>query len=161
MADENSEVTREMAVCLALYSTMNSTLQLYRELLEPWGLTYQQYLALSVVNSTEDVSPGLISETLGMDSSTVAGILKRLERDGFIERSTSEHDRRRVSITATARAKQTLTETAGLGRCVAEAMSIDRAQATDLLALLHQLRTGVTEFALPDPSARKALIATP
>ena len=36
-------------LCFALYSASRKTTRTYRELLEPWNLTYPQYLVLYVL----------------------------------------------------------------------------------------------------------------
>lgn len=153
MSTEKMPDARESAICFAVYSTMHATLQLYRDLLEPWGLTYQQILVMSVVWGEDDVTPGRLAEALMLDSSTVAGLLKRLERDGLVERTADAADRRRVRITPTARSREILQQTGGLAACVAQAMSLSVSEAQTLLDLLHKMRSGVSEFARPDSGA--------
>src|SRR5690606_25686773 len=115
----------DLAVCFALYSTMHMALNLYRDLLKPWGLTYQQVLVLSAVLNDEKATPGRIAESLMVDSSTVSGLLKRLERDGLIRRDIDPQERRRVLVNPTERALEIFSEVGSIKECIQFAMALD------------------------------------
>ena len=57
-------VTLEDSVCFAVYSAAQATVQLYRDLLAPWGVTYQQLLVLGILWRDESTSPGRIADEL-------------------------------------------------------------------------------------------------
>ncbi|GAB3597134.1 MarR family winged helix-turn-helix transcriptional regulator [Microbacterium tumbae] len=137
------------AVCLALYSAMNATVQLYRDLLSPWGLTYQQLMVLGVLWEGSEATPGRIAEVLMLDSSTVAGLLKRLEAAGLVQRGADPEDHRRVRVTATEASRQIAEELGWLEACLAEAIGLDRAHAHDLVGRLHALRESVVGYRRP------------
>ena len=138
--------TLESSVCFALYSSMQSTLQLYRDLLEPWGLTYQQLMVLAVVWERGEVSPGELAETLCLDASSVSGLVGRLERLGYLQRETRPSDRRSVRVTATAHAMQVRSELGHLERCVAEAMQVTPADAEAVVSTLRSLRRSMLSY---------------
>jgi MarR family transcriptional regulator, organic hydroperoxide resistance regulator len=137
------------AVCLALYSAMNATVQLYRDLLAPWGLTYQQLMVLGILWQETDVTSGRIARVLMLDSSTVAGLLKRLESAGLVRREADAGDRRRVRVVATDRSLEIAGELGWLESCLAEAIALSPAQAADLVARLHALRESVIRAPRP------------
>ncbi len=156
--------TLESSVCFALYSSLQTTLGLYRELLAPWGLTYQQLLVLAIVWERGEVAPGVLADELCLDPSSVSGLLGRMERAGLVRREHDAADRRAVRVTPTERSLDIRAELGHLERCVTDAMQITRADAETLVASLHSLRTtvraydarGVTAEALasrPIPSA--------
>ena len=66
-------VTLEDSVCFAVYSAAQATVQLYRDLLAPWGVTYQQLLVLGILWRDESTSPGRIADELHLDASTITG----------------------------------------------------------------------------------------
>lgn len=143
------------AVCLALYSAMNATVQLYRDLLAPWGLTYQQLMVLGVLWQESEARPGRIAEVLMLDSSTVAGLLKRLEAAGLVHRGTDPEDLRRVRVTATDRSREIAAELGWLEACLAEAIDLNQQQARDLVERLHALRGSVAGFRRPNVPAQQ------
>jgi len=143
------------AVCLALYSAMNATVQLYRDLLAPWGLTYQQLMVLGVLWQEDEGTPGRIAHALMLDSSTVAGLLKRLEAAGLVRRDADAGDRRRVRVVATDASRAIAGELGWLESCLAEAIALTPAQAEDLVRRLHALRASVTAYPRPQAGARR------
>lgn len=133
-------------LCHALYSAAQSTVQLYRDLLEPWDLTFQQLLVLGAVWKNGTTTPGEISEALRLDSSSVAGLLRRMQAAQLIERTTDPSDRRRVHVTATERSLGIRDELGWLEECVAGALGMTRNQAGNLIDQLHALRASVDAF---------------
>jgi len=148
--------TLESSVCFALYSSMQTTLQLYRDLLEPWGLSYQQLMVLAVVWELGEVSPGRLADALCLDASSVSGLVGRLERMGYLQREHSSSDRRSVRVTATAHAYAVRGELGHLERCVSDAMQITRADAEAVVATLQSLRSSMLGY-----DARAAVAAVP
>ena len=138
--------TLESSVCFALYSSMQTTLQLYRELLEPWGLTYQQLMVLAVVWERGEVSPSELAETLCLDASSVSGLVGRLERLGYLQRETRSSDRRSVRVTATAHALKVRGELGHIEQCVAEAMQVTPADAEAVVSTLRALRRSMLGY---------------
>ncbi|UNX53826.1 MarR family transcriptional regulator [Georgenia sp. TF02-10] len=151
MSGEERDERLSEAVCLALYSAMNATLQLYRDLLAPWGLTYQQLMVLAVLWEHEEATPGRIAETLMLDSSSVAGLLNRLERAGLVSREVDPDDRRRVRVRATPDSQEVRGQLGWLEDCLTQAMDLDPGAAHELVARLSGLRETVSTF--PRPAA--------
>ena len=88
-------------MCFAVYSAAQATVQLYRDLLAPWGVTYQQLLVLGILWRDESTSPGRIADELHLDASTITGLVNRLEAAGLVIRSRPAGDRRTVMVTGT------------------------------------------------------------
>ncbi|MDE0547626.1 MarR family winged helix-turn-helix transcriptional regulator [Microbacterium sp. C7(2022)] len=147
------------AVCLALYSTANATLQLYRDLLAPWGLSYQQLMVLIVLWEEEVATPGHLADTLMLDSSSVAGLLRRMQRDGLIERSTDAADRRRVLVTATAAGHALRDQLGPVAECLGEAVPLDERSAAELISQLDTLRASLVAYERPAAASLTAHVA--
>lgn len=152
MSETHSAARRNEAVCLALYSTMNATLQLYRDLLSPWGLSYQQLMVLGLLWSEGEQTPGEISAALLLDTSSVAGLLSRMQSAGLVDRETSASDRRRVRVTPTDRSHEIAAELGWLEDCMTEAIDLRPDEAHELVTRLHDLRERVTAFPRPEQS---------
>lgn len=146
--------TVEDAVCFAVYSAAQATVQLYRDLLAPWGVTYQQLLVLGILWREGSTSPGRIATELHLDASTITGILNRLETAGLIERTRPAGDRRAVAVAATEASAELRTSVHRVLGCVADAMNLDQDAARSLIGTLHDLRDNMASA--DRPSLRSA-----
>ena len=61
---------------------------------EAHGLTPVQFAALSQVGQTPGVDQRTLAGSIGMDTSTIAGVIDRLEVRGLMQRNASPEDRR-------------------------------------------------------------------
>lgn len=89
-------------LCFALYAASNAMTRLYRDKLEPLGLTYPQYLVMLVLWEQDGMTVKSIGERLHLDSGTLTPMLKRMEQAGFVERRRDTADERQVAIYLTA-----------------------------------------------------------
>ncbi|KXK61392.1 MarR family transcriptional regulator [Micromonospora rosaria] len=95
-------------VCFALYAAQRALTDVYRPILDEFGLTYPQYLVLLVLWERDAAgdgrTPPTVSElgaALRLDSGTLSPLLKRLEVAGLVRRRRSTRDERRVEVTLT------------------------------------------------------------
>ena len=76
--------------------------QYSRSLVKDWGITVPQLLCLRAISEHPAApSPGSVARAVGVNGSTVTGILDRLEKRGLIRRERSSTDRRVVSLVLT------------------------------------------------------------
>jgi len=96
-------------LCFALYSASRAMTRTYAPLLEPLGLTYPQYLVLLVLWERDGLPVRELGARLALDSGTLTPLLKRLERQGLVERVRGADDERvvRIHLTAAGRALRT------------------------------------------------------
>lgn len=132
----NPKLKLENQLCFSLYATSKEVIKLYKPLLEPYGLTYTQYIALLVIWEHEAISVKALGRALYLDSGTLTPLLKKLEVQGLIERTRLKTDERTVVITPTPHGwqiQQAIT-------AVPEALICQLEQTTlDLRALKQQL----------------------
>lgn len=88
-------------LCFSVYAAGHAFNRLYRPLLDRLGLTYPQYLAMVVLWEGDDVTVGALGERLGLESSTLTPLLKRLEAMGLVSRARDARDERVVRIRLT------------------------------------------------------------
>ena len=93
-------------LCFALYAASRAMTARYRPILSELGITYPQYLALMVLWERETASVRELGEAIGMDYGTLSPIVKRLERDGFAQRTRRAEDERIVDVSLTARGRE-------------------------------------------------------
>lgn len=77
------------------------------------GVTSPQRLVLRIVGRFPGLPAGKLAQILHVHPSTVTGVLKRLERRGFIERRPDPRDGRRASLGLTPRGRALDVATAG------------------------------------------------
>lgn len=68
---------------------------------EAHGLTPVQYAALQAVSNAPGLDQRTLARTIGFDTSTMAGVIDRLEARGLMLRNASPTDRRVRRLTAT------------------------------------------------------------
>src|SRR5689334_10451806 len=61
---------------------------------EAHGLTPVQYAALNQVARTPGIDQRTLARSVGQDTSTIAGVIDRLESRGLMQRQSSPDDRR-------------------------------------------------------------------
>ena len=61
---------------------------------EAHGVTPIQYAALQAVHTAPGIDQRTLARAIGLDTSTVAGVVDRLEARGLMQRSASPEDRR-------------------------------------------------------------------
>lgn len=124
VADEN--LTLEVQICFALYSASRAVTARYRELLDPLGITYPQYLVLLVLWETGESTVNGLGERLALESGTLSPLLRRLETAGLVTRSRSVEDERvvRVALTPTGTQLRELATSIPEAICEATGLSI-------------------------------------
>ncbi|HWU47420.1 MAG TPA: MarR family winged helix-turn-helix transcriptional regulator [Humibacter sp.] len=132
-------VTDEM-VCFSLYAASRATTQAYRTLLEPWGLTYPQYLVLATLWIEGDQTVGSLGEHLQLDSGTLSPLLRRMEQNGLVQRDRRLPDERVVTVTIGERGRELRSELAHIPARIAAGTGLpDEHAAAALIDILHRL----------------------
>lgn len=116
-------------LCFAVYSAAHAFNRTYKPLLDPYGLTYPQYLVLLSLWEEDERTVKALGAALGLDSGTLSPLLKRLEASGYIRRARDRADERQVIVTLTGKGRA-MQEEAGAIR-----MEIGRASGCSLAAL--------------------------
>lgn len=103
-ADDTLKLDHQL--CFALYAASNAMTRLYRDRLEPLGLTYPQYLAMLVLWEQDGLTVKALGERLHLDSGTLTPMLKRMAQAGLLTRQRSEEDERQVAISLTPKGRE-------------------------------------------------------
>ncbi len=132
-------MTDEM-VCFSLYAASRATTQAYRALLEPWGLTYPQYLVLVTLWIEGDQTVSGLGDHLQLDSGTLSPLLRRMEQADLVRRERRSTDERIVTVTLGARGRSIRPELAHVPAAIAAGMGLhDERSALELIATLQRL----------------------
>lgn len=149
----------DQLVCFAIYAAANATTQAYRQVLEPWGLTYPQYLTLVVLDDGA-LSVSALGAELGLDSGTVSPLLRRLEQRGLVSRergglpgatssdtdATVVTDARVVTVALTASGHSVAKEVTEAVGCLAPAFRMSADDAPEVIRQLREATDGMKAF---------------
>jgi DNA-binding MarR family transcriptional regulator len=115
----------DQQICFTLYATSMAITRAYKPLLDALGLTYPQYLVLSVLGENDGLTIGGIAARLDLESSTVTPLVKRLEAAGVVERRRGVEDERKVEVTMTDAGRALLERSGCLGDLMLERSGMD------------------------------------
>lgn len=142
MSDTPKSLLDQM-LCFEVYSTEHAFSRLYKSLLAPLGLTYPQFLVMILLWERNDQTVNGIGGRLGLESSTLTPLLKRMEKAGLVTRKRDHEDERRVRVALTDEGDALRQEAKGIGACVADATGMPEAELKSLLLELRKLRNGL------------------
>lgn len=128
------DLTLEDQLCFSLYSTSMAINRIYKPLLDRLGITYPQYLVLSVLWEQDSRTIGAIAERLALESSTITPLVKRLEAASFVTRMRQADDERRVLVSLTKRGRALKKDS----RCLGEALFAHAAMTLEELIALNR-----------------------
>jgi DNA-binding MarR family transcriptional regulator len=133
-----ADIRLDDQLCLALYRASRAMTSRYRPLLAELGLTYPQYLVLLLLWEEGTTSVSGIGGRLGLESSTLSPLLRRLEAMGLVRRSRGTGDERTVDISLTAEGDQLRVRASDVPTQICEATGLD---ADERAAMVVELRT--------------------
>lgn len=93
-------------LCFEVYKAASKFTKLYTKVLQPFQLTYPQYLVLLALSEQDAQTSSSIGDRLDLGIGTLNPILQKLVEKGWIDKAPSPHDRRASIISLTERAKQ-------------------------------------------------------
>lgn len=136
-SDEALKLANQL--CFPLYAASRQVISLYTPWLKPLGLTYTQYIVFLVLWEKDAVTVGELCEKLMLDNGTLSPLLKKMQQEGYVERTRSAQDERVVVVTLTEKGRA-LKEKAkdipsGVGSCIA----LTPEKALELYSLLYEL----------------------
>ncbi|MGX7202177.1 MarR family transcriptional regulator [Enterococcus plantarum] len=104
MAKKNRRLEEQL--CFSLQTASKQFNRMYAKALKPFQLTYPQYLVLLVLWEYSDQRISDIGEKLALDTGTLTPMLKRMEKNGYINRNRLREDERIVIISLSEKAIQ-------------------------------------------------------
>lgn len=127
-------------ICFSVYSASHAFNRVYRPLLDQLGLTYPQYLVMTLLWREDGRSVKDIGHELQLESSTLTPLLKRLEALRLIARRRDGADERVVRITLTDQGRAMAADAAHVPRCILEATGASEREIADLTIAINKIR---------------------
>jgi MarR family transcriptional regulator, organic hydroperoxide resistance regulator len=98
-------MTLKNQLCFAIYETAGEFNKLYSSVLQPFGLTYPQYLVLLALWEQDGVTLKELGEKLTLGTGTLTPMVSRMEANGWLYKERSKEDERKVNIRLQEKAK--------------------------------------------------------
>ena len=88
-------------LCFPLYACSKEIVRRYRKPLEELNLTYTQYIVMMALWEHGGMTEGELGRIVHLDSGTLAPLLKRLEKQGYITRTRPDGNERKLYLSLT------------------------------------------------------------
>lgn len=108
-----------------LYAASKEIIRRYKPYLDELNLTYTQYLVMLVLWEHGELIVNQVGELLYLDSGTLTPLLKKLEAKGYVTRTRSSIDERRVSVSVTDAGKRLRNAAAKIPAAVKQELEFD------------------------------------
>jgi len=133
----------DQQLCFSLYSASMAISRAYKPMLDALGLTYPQYLVLHALWEQDGRTIGEIAERLGLESSTITPLVKRLESAEFVTRARNPDDERQVQVHLTKKGRAIREQCGCLGEALLEKSGMTVEQLGKLNRKVQALRNAV------------------
>ncbi|MFI4974347.1 MAG: MarR family winged helix-turn-helix transcriptional regulator [Caulobacterales bacterium] len=124
----------------SLYGAFIAVGRSYKPWLDRLGLTYPQYLVLSVLWEGDDQTITGIASRLDLEPSTITPLVKRLEQAGHVVRRRNPSDERQVRVLLTDQGRAVRAETKTLAEALDNKSGITVDALVDLNTRIKALR---------------------
>lgn len=125
-------------LCFPLYACSKELVRQYREPLNEIGLTYTQYVVLMVLWEHGEMNVGELGKIVFLDSGTLTPLLKRLEKQGLIERKRGNDDERTLHVVLTEEGLALRDKAKKVPAVVGRCLKLSEEEAVTLYKLLYK-----------------------
>jgi DNA-binding MarR family transcriptional regulator len=146
MPKADHTLTLDDQLCFSLYGASMAINRAYKPLLDALEITYPQYLVLSALWENDGQSIGAIGERLGLDSSNITPLVKRMEAGGLLSRERNPADERQVVVTLTDQGREMQVRSACLGQTLFAAANLSIEKLIQFNKDVQLFRDSVSRF---------------
>ena len=125
-------------LCFPLYACAKEVVRRYRKPLEKLGLTYTQYIVMMVLWEHGSMIEKELGEIVHLDSGTLAPLLRRLEKQGYITRTRPENNENKLLIELTERGEKLKDEALTVPEEMAGCIKLSKEELNALKSLLNK-----------------------
>ncbi|GEQ50269.1 MarR family winged helix-turn-helix transcriptional regulator [Tetragenococcus koreensis] len=134
-------------LCFSIYNTNRLFAKFYQKALEPYQLTYTQYIVLLALWEQNCKTLSDLAKELDLASNTLTPLLKRLETAGWLTRCRAENDQRQLTIQLTEKGKEQKSAIEKrLEKCMNEQVAINDEQYYRMLKDNQRLMEGLKDY---------------
>ena len=106
MSDKYDCLKLKSQLCFPLYTCSKEIIRRYKPFLDRFDLTYTQYIVMMVLWEFGEMTEGEIGKKVHLDSGTLAPLLKRLQKAGYINRVRPESNENKLILSLTPEGEQ-------------------------------------------------------
>ena len=129
----------ENQLCFPLYVASKEIIRKYKTYLDPLELTYTQYLVMMVLWEHKSINVKHLGEILYLDSGTLTPLLKKMEKNEYIQRVRNKDDERNVIISLTNKGIKLKDNAKDIPNNMCDCISLDENERLTLQKLLYKL----------------------
>jgi len=93
-------------LCFPLYSASKLVIASYTPFLEPFDLTYTQYIVMLVLWEKRSITMAELGKILHLDSGTLTPLTNKLIQKSLIKKEVDKFDRRKANLVLTVKGKR-------------------------------------------------------
>lgn len=139
MKKEKERLDVETHVGFPLYAAAKEVFRTCQPELTKLGLTYTQYLVMSVIWELKTVNLKAIGTRLFLDSGTLTPLLRKLELKGLILRERFKEDERSMVITLTAKGQSLQKKVRHIPALIESKLGLEQEEMQVLQGLLFKV----------------------
>ena len=143
--EQRGSLRLEDQLCFPLYACAKEVVRQYREPLEALNLTYTQYLIMMVLWEFGGMTEGELGKKVRLDSGTLAPLLKRLEKQGYIRRIRPDNNERKLFLSLTAQGEALKERAKDVPAAMQGCIPLEQEELTMLKSLLDQALIGMNK----------------
>jgi len=132
-------------LCFPLYACAKEVVRRYREPLSGIHLTYTQYVVMMALWEFGGMTEKELGRKVYLDSGTLAPLLKRLEKQGYINRERPKSDERNLFISLTEEGKALRDEALKVAEAMKGCIDLPLEDLITLKKLLDRTLSGMEE----------------
>ena len=130
-------------LCFPLYACAKEVVRQYRKPLEALNLTYTQYLVMMALWEHGGMTEGELGKIVHLDSGTLAPLLKRLQKAGYITRVRPENNENKLFLSLTAEGEALKVKAIDVPAQMQGCISLPEEDLLQLKALLTRALAGM------------------
>ena len=149
MAPQDLPTRAQDMFCYGIYTASHVVNRAYTPHLTRLGLTYPQYITLTLLWERDGQKVTDLAAALRMATSTLTPLLKRLEEQGLVRRDGDKLDRRAVLVHLTPSGLALREEAPDITACMVQGTTLTAAELSELQGLLDRLTSGLADQVEP------------
>ena len=138
IADKFACLRLENQLCFPLYACAKELIRQYRLPLEALHLTYTQYVVMMALWEYGGMSERELGRIVRLDSGTLAPLLKRLEKQGYLSRVRPDSNERKLFLSLTAEGEALKDQALALPRQMRSWIDLSEEELRQLKCLLER-----------------------
>ena len=129
----------ENQLCFPFYAISREIIKKYKPVLDPFHLTYTQYITMLVLWENESITFKELGQKLHLDSGTMTPVIKKLEQMNLVNKYRTKEDDRVVVVELTEQGRNLKEEIVKVPEAMACQMHLEPEEMVQLKKLLDKM----------------------